>query len=336
MGIFGPPNVEKIKAKKDVNGLIKALGYQKDSLVQEDAAEALGEIGDARAIESLIAVLKDKEQKVRKAATEALGKIGEPAVESLIAALKDKEQKVRKAATEALGKIGEPAVESLIAALKDKEQKVRKAATEALGKIGEPAIEPLCTALDDPDLTMRTAAVGALQKLEADTNLEQSLRDQVNAAVEQVSDRGVKFDRKMKRGQATYELYTADDAEKAKKFLLSKKVTRGFYYIEVETPNGTWGIDKDGIYLVKLLPWQKDLSLGECEGQISAWPSMHAIMVASQGIMDNVVARIRCGKCKHEWWDGIRLEKATIVRCPKCQTYNKTRGGQTHIHVVHV
>jgi ribosomal protein S27E len=148
--------------------------------------------------------------------------------------------------------------------------------------------------------------------------------------------KNVKFDRKMERGQATYELYTADDAEKAKKFLLSKKVTRGFYYIEVKTPNGTWGIDKDGIYLVELLPWQKDLSLGECECQISSWPSMHAIMMASQGIMDNVVAEIRCGKCKHEWWDGIHLEKATIVRCPKCQTYNKTRGGQIHIHVAGV
>jgi len=29
MPLFGPPNVEKLKAKRDVKGLIKALGYQK-------------------------------------------------------------------------------------------------------------------------------------------------------------------------------------------------------------------------------------------------------------------------------------------------------------------
>jgi hypothetical protein len=27
MGLFGPPDVEKMKAKGDVKGLIKALGY---------------------------------------------------------------------------------------------------------------------------------------------------------------------------------------------------------------------------------------------------------------------------------------------------------------------
>jgi HEAT repeat protein len=54
-------------------------------------------------------------------------------VEPLIAALKDKDSDVRKAAAEALGKIGDPrAVEPLIAALKDAEWHVRKAAAKAL------------------------------------------------------------------------------------------------------------------------------------------------------------------------------------------------------------
>jgi hypothetical protein len=165
-------------------------------------------------------------------------------------------------------------------------------------------------------------------------SFDHTLRDQASAALEQGLDTGVIFDRKMKRGQATYELYTADEAEKAKTFLLNKKVTRGFYYVEVETPNGHWGIDKDGIYLVELLPWQKKLSLGKCEGQISAWPSIHAITVESQGLADNSVAKIRCGKCEHEWWDAIRLQKATIVRCPKCLTHNKIRGGQINVTVL--
>ncbi len=57
-------------------------------------------------------------------------------MEPLIAALKDKDEYVRKAADEALVKIGAPAMEPLIAALKDEKWDVRAAATEALVKIG--------------------------------------------------------------------------------------------------------------------------------------------------------------------------------------------------------
>src|SRR5450759_2332909 len=99
MPLFGPPNVEKLKAKRDVKGLIKALGYQKDPAVRRAAAEALGQIGDARAVEPLIAALKDESWGVRRAAAEALGQIGDArAAEPLIAALKDPYADVRNAA----------------------------------------------------------------------------------------------------------------------------------------------------------------------------------------------------------------------------------------------
>lgn len=39
--LFGPPNVERLKAKGDVKGLIRALHYQKDSVVLMAADEAL-------------------------------------------------------------------------------------------------------------------------------------------------------------------------------------------------------------------------------------------------------------------------------------------------------
>ena len=42
------------------------------------AAEALGKIGDVRAVEPLISVLKDSNRDVRKAAAEALEKLGMP------------------------------------------------------------------------------------------------------------------------------------------------------------------------------------------------------------------------------------------------------------------
>ncbi len=56
-------------------------------------------------------------------------------VEVYIAAFRDESYRVRKNATEALGKIGEPAVEPLIAALKDGVWRVREYAAGALGRI---------------------------------------------------------------------------------------------------------------------------------------------------------------------------------------------------------
>ncbi|MCC7162462.1 MAG: HEAT repeat domain-containing protein [Anaerolineae bacterium] len=50
MPLFGPPNIEKLKAKHDVNGLIKALGDQKNSDLRAKAAKALGEIHDTQAV----------------------------------------------------------------------------------------------------------------------------------------------------------------------------------------------------------------------------------------------------------------------------------------------
>jgi HEAT repeat protein len=68
-------NVEKMKAEKDLNGLIRAL-KDNDCEVQEAAADALGEMGDARAVEPLINALKDENSIVRKAAKDALRENG--------------------------------------------------------------------------------------------------------------------------------------------------------------------------------------------------------------------------------------------------------------------
>ena len=68
-------DVEKMKANKDVEGLIEAL-KDKYSYVRSDAAEALGGIKDARAVEPLIEALKDENGHVRKLAANALGNIG--------------------------------------------------------------------------------------------------------------------------------------------------------------------------------------------------------------------------------------------------------------------
>ncbi|QDU39331.1 hypothetical protein Mal4_36720 [Maioricimonas rarisocia] len=46
----------------------------------------------------------------------------------------------------------------------------------------------------------------------------------------------------------TYHVYCAPDARTAKEFLLKTPVSRPMFYLVVETPEGNWGRDKDGIY----------------------------------------------------------------------------------------
>ena len=146
MGIFrGKPNVEKLAAEKDVEGIIKALGDE-DKDVRMDAAGALGKIGDKRAVDPLTAALeKDEDCDVRASAALALGIVGEGervVVDPLIAALKkDKHWGVRASAAIALGPTAyslgdlrdERIVESLIAALGDEHWGVQQNAATTLG-----------------------------------------------------------------------------------------------------------------------------------------------------------------------------------------------------------
>ncbi len=111
------------------------------------AARELGEIGDPRAVEPLIATL---DADVDTAAS-ALGEMGDTrAVEPLIAALKDSDSfrpDTRSSAARALGKICDPrAIEALIGALEDSDKNVRTAAADALALLGNPTVEPLVAA----------------------------------------------------------------------------------------------------------------------------------------------------------------------------------------------
>jgi hypothetical protein len=126
--------------------------------VRQKAAEILGNIGDARAIEPLIDSLKVEllilalhyhhDISVRQKAAEALGKMGDAqAIELLIASPIDNSYGCYQ--TEALVKIGTAAVERLlIVALKDSDNSMSDKAAEALGKISDVlAVDPLVAVL---------------------------------------------------------------------------------------------------------------------------------------------------------------------------------------------
>jgi HEAT repeat protein len=121
MALFGPPNIEKMKAKRDVNGLSKVL-KNPDILhtrICIAAADALAEIGSPEAVQALALVLNDRScsEELRGSIVRSLGKIGGPTVVGpLIACLGSVHQSGREA-EEALVKIGSPAAKPLLYAM---------------------------------------------------------------------------------------------------------------------------------------------------------------------------------------------------------------------------
>ncbi|KUG20704.1 hypothetical protein ASZ90_009557 [hydrocarbon metagenome] len=134
--------------------------------VRYEAAGALGELGDTRAIGPLAELMHDEESGVRWMAADALAKMGAAAVEPLIQNLRHGDVDVRWMAALALGDIGDPrAVLPLIHTLKDEDAYVRSRAALALGKIGALAREILIRQLAEGDDDVRWGAVLALGKI---------------------------------------------------------------------------------------------------------------------------------------------------------------------------
>lgn len=133
------------------------LGDEISITRRNEAASNLGELGDTRAVEPLIAALKDDYTIVRWSVVNALGKLGEQLKEPtlstrimgpLITVLRDYDSDVQRSAAKALGKMR--AVEPLIVALKDNNRRLRMYAADELGRLGDArAVEPLIVYLKD-------------------------------------------------------------------------------------------------------------------------------------------------------------------------------------------
>ncbi len=153
----------KTRSPEAVNPLLSVLFNDPDRAVREDAVRALGQIGDARAVEFLVTVMK--EPGLRPLVVEALGRIGDrSAVPMLINVLKgmerpevsqpldgcgdrwDEEIVTLSVAARALGAIrDEAAIPSLMKALHYTVTRVD--AAEALTRFGSTVIVPLLALL---------------------------------------------------------------------------------------------------------------------------------------------------------------------------------------------
>ena len=136
----------KLRAVNSVEPLKKMLVDDESFEARSVAGEALGKIGDAKSISSLISALNDPHWEVRKNVAEALGKLkNKEAVEPLIKTLGDVDWNTRCNVLNALAEIGDSAAApSIINSLKDESKNVRCQAAKALGELWQQkAREPL-------------------------------------------------------------------------------------------------------------------------------------------------------------------------------------------------
>jgi HEAT repeat protein len=159
-----------------------------DSTVRAAAADALGCLGDVRAIEPLSRLLSSRIRSARhrhaaggddrRAAVDALSKFGDSAVDPLVAALQTDDRDLRKAVVVALGELGcARAAGALIDRLADARSEVRKAAAHALAALGgREALEGLASAIGHRDAETRRSAAEALGHVGGNEVVEPLLR----------------------------------------------------------------------------------------------------------------------------------------------------------------
>jgi HEAT repeat protein len=148
--------------------------------VQKAAALALQKIGGVQAVAPLAAALSLPDLSVSQAALEALIQIGPPSLGPLVGLLKDMNREARRRAGLALAGIGSPAVPPLVVQLKEKDPELRRLVAEILVRIGPPGLEAITSALHDPDPEVRRMVAEVLGKIgdaKATTHLLPLLQD---------------------------------------------------------------------------------------------------------------------------------------------------------------
>jgi len=199
-----PPNVERLRERGDVDGLLRALAHQRAE-VRASAVAALAAIGGEQAVAAMVAALADPEEQVAKAAMTGLRQLGGAAAGALGEALSHEQTGVAERALEVLmtlepspaaallevlrgGKGAarehaahgleqlvptlaeersrEVVVRGLLAALADKQPSARTAVATALGTLADPrSAKALVAQLRDGDAGTRAACAEALQRI---------------------------------------------------------------------------------------------------------------------------------------------------------------------------
>jgi HEAT repeat protein len=164
MGLLRAPDLARLKARGNIEGLVKAAKYKKDPEIQRQAREALCEM-----IDYFIGELQTRNLRKLLIVRDALLACGEPAIDAMIFVHTDHQSVHRRQdVTYLLGEArAKRAVPVLIDALRDTDSLLRMLAAEALGKIGEPkTARPLhMAAVNDDNAQVRKSAAKAYQQV---------------------------------------------------------------------------------------------------------------------------------------------------------------------------
>ncbi len=132
--------------------------------VRLEAVIALGKLNDPRAAPYLVDALRNWDERVVKAAGEALLQLGEPAISQLILALDDSVAYLKKNAQKALVPFGLPAFEQLVIALSEGKISRIDVMIETIGLFGEIALPILIETLLESNENWHSATT-ALSKI---------------------------------------------------------------------------------------------------------------------------------------------------------------------------
>lgn len=165
--------LQHYKDDQVVKGLIKLLQEDKGNEGAANAALALGRIGDKRAVEPLLNMLRDSSNFLRARVAEGLGLIADKrATLPLVAVLQDEDDIVRMYTVEALGRIkDERAVEALLAALQYPGTASEEAALAFRFFEGQVFAEELSKALSHRNQFVRRKAVSYVGYYSVDPTL---------------------------------------------------------------------------------------------------------------------------------------------------------------------
>lgn len=167
--------------------LTQALSSDSNSNVRIQAAEALGSLGNTRAVATLIQALEDSEPLVRLCSAESLGILkARKAISALVGLLSDRDVLVRAYAAGALGEIGQrKAVAPLLSRLKtERNTRVRLAYYHALYLLGNSSyFARILRLLSASHYRTRCAAANLLTEVATEASISQ-IEDALRSALQ--------------------------------------------------------------------------------------------------------------------------------------------------------
>ncbi len=186
------PNVDKLLARGDLQGLTRLLGHERPQL-RARAVGALAELDDSTAVEHLVAALGDPDDGVATAVSSALQHFADRATASLGAALGNDQEVIGKRALGLLLQLDPPPAETLVEACQGGNDRARTLAPPPLaellprldGEVKERGFRALLAALGDRRPETRSTAAGGLGEL-ADARAAKALTAQLKDGTETV------------------------------------------------------------------------------------------------------------------------------------------------------